>query len=76
MTVSFIPVLPDPPVHHPTDYNPSIDWSNVKSLLVYKDEKQGRIRVCTCETDEEFQSKSLAATFNHDHTLIDSWKFE
>ena len=75
MTVSFVPVLPDPPIHHPADYVPSFRWADVKYLLVYRG-PDGRTRVIKCETEEEFQDENLAATFSSDYTLIDSWRFE
>lgn len=76
MTASFVPVLPDPPVHHPTDYNASVCWSDIKSLLVYKGVSDNRVRVVACKTDEEFQTESLTATFSQDHQLIGSWEFK
>ena len=76
MTASFVPVLPDPPVHHHTDYNASVCWSDIKSLLIYKGGSDNRLRVVACKTDEEFQAESLAATFSQDHKLIGSWEFK
>jgi len=76
MTASFVPVLPDPPVHHPTDYNASVCWSDIKSLLVYKGGSDNRVRVVACKTDEEFQTESLTATFSQDRQLIGSWEFK
>lgn len=72
---TMIPVLPDPPVHNPTDYVPSFRWADVKYLLVYRD-PDGNTRVIKCETEEEFQDENLVATFSSDYTLIDSWRFE
>ena len=76
MTVSFVPDLLDPPVHHPTDYNASVCWSDIKSVVVYKEESSGPVRVVACKTDEEFQAERLTATFGQDHKLIDSWEFK
>lgn len=76
MTVSFVPDLPDPPIHQPADYNASVCWSDVKYALVYKQDAGSLARVVTFKTEEEFQAESLNATFSQDHTLIDSWKFE
>lgn len=76
MTVSFVPDLPDPPIHQPTDYNVSVCWPDIKYLLMYKGGDDKRLSVVACKTEEEFQAESLNATFSQDHTLIDSWKFE
>ena len=75
MTVSFVPDLPDPPIHHPVDYNVSVCWVDVKYVLIYR-EPDGNTRVITCETGEEFETENLAATFSPDCELIDSWRFE
>jgi len=75
MTVSFVPDLPDPPIHHPADYNVSVCWADVKYVLIYRG-PDGNTRVITCETGEEFETENLAATFSSDYELIDSWRFE
>jgi hypothetical protein len=75
MTVSFVPDLPDPPIHNPADYNVSVCWADIKSVLMYR-AADNRVRVVACKTEEEFQAESLTATFHGDYTLIDSWTFE
>ncbi len=72
MTSAFVPVLPDPPIHHPSDYTATVCWADVKHVLVYR-EQDGYVRVITCETEEEFEAENLATTFSPDYELIDTW---
>lgn len=75
MATTFLPDLPDPPAHRVSDFAPSIDWTNIKYGLVYK-EPDGNVRVIMCQTREEFEAENLAATFIPGYTLIESWNFE
>ena len=71
----FMPDLPDPPAYTASDFAPSVNWAEVKYVLVYKEE-DGNTRVIACETREEFETENLATTFSDKHELIESWSFE
>ena len=71
----FMPDLPDPPAYTPSDFAPSVNWAEVKYVLVYK-EADGNVRVIACDTREEFETENLATTFSDKQTLIESWSFE
>ena len=75
MTTTFLPDLPDPPTYKFSDFSPSVNWTDVKYVLIYK-EADGNVCVITCRTREEFEAENLSATFNPDYTLIESWNFE
>jgi hypothetical protein len=71
----FMPDLPSPPAYNSSDFAPSINWTNVKHVVVYK-EPAGNVHVVACETREEFEAENLTATFNPGYEIIETWNFK